>query len=209
MHFRQSTPAVEAEVALLALSISSLAGRRPAEWDLDLLHRALTLPPASPRGPIVRLLAHLHALDRGDIEAARRHLLEALANEDQLNRLSRPAVMMQAAQFCALHDRDAVTARRYLEASGDGTLIGTHSRKFAEAAVLHAEGRDGVDQRLAEAEATLPDALDRGGALLLVDRIADLRRRRGNRVGSERLAAAAGSPDLTARRSSLEGDADA
>jgi len=74
--------------------------------------------------------------------------------------------------------------------------------------VLHAEGRDGVDQRQAEAEAMLPDALDRGGALLLVDRIADLRRRRRNRVGSERLAAAAGAPDRTARRS-LEGDADA
>ena len=47
--------------------------------------------------------------------------------------------------------------------------------------VLGALEADGVDERLAEAEEAAADALDRGGALMLLDRIAELRRVRGIR----------------------------
>jgi hypothetical protein len=182
LKFHRSTPEVEAEVAAITLSTSSLGGRRPREWDTDVLERALSLPPQNARGVLVRLLAHLHALDSGDVDRARRHLHEALANMEHTTRLGRPALLVHAAEFAALHDGDAGTARRHLQAVGDATLVGVHTWRFAEAAVLHAEGAGGVDERLAEAEKAAADALDRGGALMLLDRIAELRSVRGTRV---------------------------
>ena len=176
LKFRRSTPEVEAEVAAITLSTSSLAGRRPREWDTALLARALSLSVRNPRGVLVRLLAHLHALDRGDVDTARRYLLEALANREHTTRLGRPALLVQAAEFAALYDHDAAAARRYLEEVGDATLIGVHTWRFAEAAVLHVEGEDGVDERLTDAEAAAADALDCGGAVMLLDQIAELRR---------------------------------
>lgn len=184
LRFRRSTPEVEAEVAIIAVSIASLAGCRPRDWDVSLLSRAKTLPVGHSRGPLARLFAHLHALDRGDVETARRHLQDALSQLEQVNRLSRPALLYNAAEFVALHDGDAAAARRYLEASPDSTLIPEHQQKFVEAAVRHAEGADGVEKLLDEAEAALPAALDRGGALMLADQIAGLRRVRGIRVAS-------------------------
>ena len=185
LRFRRSTPEVEAEVATIAVSISSLAGRRPREWDEELLKRGLTLPRAHPRGAPARLLAHLHALDCGDIDQARSYLQAALSGIEQVNRLSRPALLVHAAEFAALHDRDAVAARQYLEATPDQTLIGVHQQRFAEAAVRHAEGGEDVARLLDEAQGALGEALDRGGAAMVVDQIADLRRRHGIRVASE------------------------
>jgi membrane-associated protease RseP (regulator of RpoE activity) len=185
LKFRRSTPEVEAEVAAITLSTSSLGGTRPREWDAGLLERALALPPQNARGVLVRLLAHLHALDTGDVDSARAYLQEALANSEHTTRLGRPSLLVHAAQFAALTDRDPAPARQYLHEAGDGTFAGVHSLKFAEAAVLHVEGAAGVEERLAEAEAAAADALDRGGVLLLLDRIAELRRVRGMRVGSE------------------------
>jgi hypothetical protein len=185
LKFRRSTPEVEAEVAAITLSTSSLGGTRPREWDAALLERALALPPQNARGVLVRLLAHLHALDTGDVDSARAYLEEVLANREHTTRLGRPSLLVHAAQFAALTDRDPAAARRYLHEAGDGTFAGAHSLKFAEAAVLHVEGAAGVEERLAEAETAAADALDRGGVQLLLDRIAELRRVRGMRVGSE------------------------
>jgi hypothetical protein len=187
LKFRRSTPEVEAEVAAITLSTSSLGGRRPREWDTGLLERALSLSPQNPRGVLVRLLVHLHALDTGDVHRARHYLLEALANREHTTRLGRPALLVQAAEFAALHDHDAAAARRYLDEVGDATLIGVHTWTFAEAAVRHVEGKDGVEERLTEAEAAAADALDRGGAVMLLDRIAELRRVRGIRVAARTL----------------------
>jgi hypothetical protein len=183
LRFRRSAPDVEAEVAIIAVSTSSVAGVRPRDWDPELVRRGLSLEPQTARGAVARLFAHLHALDRGEIDDARRHLADVLAYREHVAAVGRPVLLLQAAEFMALHDGDAAAARSWLDQAGDGALIGTHTRLFAEAAVLHAEGGDGVDALLDAAEAALPDALDRGGAAMLQDQITELRRRRAHHAG--------------------------
>jgi hypothetical protein len=183
-------PDVDAEVASITVATSSIAGRRPREWDSELLQRALALDPETSRGALARLLAHLHALDRGDLEAARMHLAAALDHRHAVGRLWSPALLLQAALFSALHDRDAEAARRWYEEAGAGTMIPRYVRLFTEAAVHHVEGRGGVEERLSQAEAGLPDALDRGGAMLVADQIAALREERRNQPqGTDRSSA--------------------
>ena len=171
---------VEAEVALRAVSLASLAGQRPRDADPVLIARSLTLPVNTAIGALARLIAHNHALDCGDVDRARVHIAEAVAHREQVPLISRPAVLFQAAQFAALHERDAAAARRYFDEAGQGALLGPEGRLFTEAAVLHAEGKPGVEALLDQAEAALPDAMDRGGAQMLRDEIAALRSQRGN-----------------------------
>ena len=180
LKFLKNSPEVEAEVALTAVSTSSLAGTRPRDWDAAMLARAMSLPGTSSKMPLALLLAHLHALDRGDVEEARRLLHASLAGLDQLARLWRTSILLQAAEFSAMHDRDAASARRYLQQAGPGALVSEGARALAEAAVLHAEGAPGVDERLDKAEADLPNAIDKGGAVMARDQIAALRQLRAS-----------------------------
>lgn len=178
LKFIRNSPEVEAEVALTAVSTSSLAGTRPRDWDPAILNRAMALPPTSAKAPLAGLLAHMNAVDRGDLDAARRHLESMLSGLEQLAVMWRSSVLLQAAQFAALYDRDAIAARKYLDQAGPGALISESARALTEAAVLHAEGGPGVDERLARAEADLPNALDKGSAAMAADQIARLRRER-------------------------------
>ena len=184
LKFMRNGPEVEAEVALTAVSTSSLAGTRPRDWDPAILAQAMELPRSSTTAPLAALLAHMNALDRGDLEAARRQLDRTLASVEQLAAMWRSSVLLHAAQFAALYERDAVTARRYLDQAGPGALISESARALTEAAVLHAEGAPGVDERLARAEADLVNAIDKGSALMAADQIAALRRQRAS-PGSE------------------------
>lgn len=171
---------VEAEVALTTISLGSLAGQRPRDWDPALVERALQLPRDTSRGVLAQLIAHSFVLDRGDIDAARVYLNEALANRHHVPQLSRPALLLQGAYFAAIHDGDAVAARTYFDEAGEGALMGPEARMVAEAAVLHAEGKPGVEELLAKAEAGLPDSMDRGGAQMMLDDIRMLRARRAS-----------------------------
>lgn len=190
LRFMKETPEVEAEVALVALSTTSMAGKRPRDWDPSLVAQTLKVPADSPRGPLARLLAHTHALDRGDIEPARHHLVDALAHREHVMKMARPAILLAAAEFAALHDHDAASARRWFDEAGEGAMIGVHTRLFAEAAVLHAEGKPHVEERLTLAATALKESIDRGGALMLEDQIAALRERRiADRAGGTTPAA--------------------
>jgi hypothetical protein len=180
LRFFRNDDEVEAEVALTAVSLASLAGQRPRDWDRALLRRALALAPDTPRGALARLIAHSHALDRGDIEAARVYLNEGLTHREVVPQMSRPALLLQGAYFAAIHDADPIRARQYFDAAGHGALLGAEGRLIAEAAVLHAEGKPGVEPLLEQAEAGLDNTMDRGGAKLASDEIADLRARRAS-----------------------------
>jgi hypothetical protein len=178
LRFLRDTPEIEAEVALTTLFTSSMAGKRPRDWDPELIDRSLRIPAQSARGPLARLLAHSSALDRGDVERARSYLAEAMEHYREVTPMARPALQLAAATFAALHDRDAAAARRWLDEAGEGAMVGAHTRLFAEAAVLHAEGRPGVEPKLEAAESALDTSIDVGDALMLRDEIADLRARR-------------------------------
>jgi hypothetical protein len=173
--FLQDSPEVEAEVALLGLIGASMAGQRPRDWEPDLVALALRLEPGTPYATAGRMLAHSHALDRGDIPGARGHLQAALARCDTLPDMTLPALLLQATYFEAVHDRDAVSARRHLTSAGPGVLVAPHARPLSEAAVLLAEGdAAAAASALALAARELPQASDRGGARMAADQIAQL-----------------------------------
>jgi hypothetical protein len=178
--FMRNDKEVEAEVALTTVSLSSLAGRRPRDWDADLLAQAMTLPLESGRGALAHLLAHINALDRHDLEAARRFLDTALAHAEHVPLMSRAGIFLQAAQFAALYDRDARAARAALDRARGGALVSSSEQLFTEATVRHVEGGPNVDQLLDRAETALSDSIDRGSSQLRADQIAPLRQlRRG------------------------------
>jgi hypothetical protein len=165
-------PRVDAEVALLGLVGASMSGDRPRDWDATLVARSLQLPADTPYGAAARLVAHNHALDRGDEALAREHLRTALQHAGALPLMSRPSLLLQAAYFAAAHDRDPAAARRHLADAAQGALVSPHSRSLAEGAILKAEGNPRAGEILAAAERELPHAIDRGAALLAADLIA-------------------------------------
>ena len=175
LRFMKGGPQVEADVALTAIALSSIAGRRPRDWDQGLLAQAMTSSLEWGRRAAAHVLAHLHALDRQDIAAAREHLQSAIANLNDVPMMSRAGIQLQAAQFAALYDGDARAARAALEGARGGALVSSSEQFFTQAAVLHVEGGAGVEALLDKAEASLPDAIDRGSTRLRRDQIAALR----------------------------------
>jgi hypothetical protein len=176
LRFLRSGPQVEAEVALLGLAGASMGGQRPRDWPTELVMAAVQLPAETPIGAAARLLAHLHALDRRDLDAARAYLADALAHRAALPAMSRPGLLLQAAYFAAIHEGAPRVARTWLEEAGEGALISAHARSMAEAAIMVAEGDVRAAARLDLAVRQLPMAIDRGSALLAADAIAGMRR---------------------------------
>jgi hypothetical protein len=157
----------EREVALIALTGMSMAGTRPREWDTVLVEQGAAIRDGGPFEVGGRQFAYAHALDRGDVVAARAHLEAALARIDQLPAGARSSLLLAAATFHALIDGDAETARDYLRQARPGMLSAVHQRRLAEAAIHLAEG-DVASARSAarDAQRLAAGAMDRGGAAL-------------------------------------------
>ena len=177
LRYVRGGPDVEADVALTSIIGASMGGQRPREWDSELVARSLSLPVTSGLGAAARLLAHLHALDRGDMAAARTHLAEALAHRAVLPKMSETALLLQAGCFKAAYEHDATAARALLRDAGEGVLMSPHVRPLVEGAIRVAEGRDDAAAALDEAEGHLPAAIDQGGAVMARDLIVELRKR--------------------------------
>jgi len=176
LRFLRKGPMVDAEVGLLGLIGMSIGGQRPRDWEADLVARALQLAPETPYGVAARLMAHLHALDRGDEKTAGEHLFIAVQHRQALPVMSRPALLLQAAYFAAAHEHDPAAGRRHLEEAGDGALVSPHWRPMAEGAILLAEGDPRAADVLQSAADEVRHAIDRGAAALAADLIAQMRR---------------------------------
>jgi hypothetical protein len=167
----------EREVALIALTGLTIGGTRPREWDDRLVALGAEIRDGGPFEVGGRQFAYAHALDRGDIEAARHHLEAALRGVGQLPAGSRASLLLAAATFLALYDGDAVRARSYLTAARRGLLAVPHQRLLAEAAVRLAEGDvHGARDVARHVQRLASNALDRGAAALdvaLASRILD------------------------------------
>jgi hypothetical protein len=175
LRLMRATEETEREVALIALTGMSMAGTRPRDWDAALVRRGADIRDHGPFEVLGHQLAYAHALDSGDVDAARRHLQEALQRADQLPAGARGSLMLSAATFAALYDGDAATARACLSRARRGMLPAAHQRQVAEAAVLLAEGDlEGARAAAEEARRLAVTALDPGSAALdiaLADRI--------------------------------------
>jgi hypothetical protein len=185
LRFLRSGPSADAEVALLSLVGASMAGQRPRVWDTRLVAAALQLDATTSMGAAARILAHLQALDLGDIDRARMFLRTALDRAAALPAMSRPSLLLQAAYFEATHDRDPDTARRHLT-SGEGALVSPYARPMAEGAILLAEGDPRAADVLARASHAVSSALDRGSAALAADLIAAMQAQRARGPAADR-----------------------
>lgn len=167
----------EREVALMALTGVALGGARPREWDATLVRRAADIRDGGAFEVSALQFAHLHALDTGDIDAARSYLEATLERLDQLPAASRGPVQLGAAVFYALYERDPVRARALFDAAGSraGLMRSPHQRLLAEAAVLLAEGDTaGASRAAAAAQAALDRSTEPGSTAIdaaHVDRI--------------------------------------
>jgi hypothetical protein len=167
LRLMRTTDETEREVALLALTGISMAGKRPREWDARLVESGAGIRDGGPFEVLGRQFAYAHALDRGDVAAARQHLEDALDRVGQLPAAARASLLLAAATFYALHDGDALRGRALLQQARHGLLPAPHQRHVAEAAVLLAEGDAAAAHDAArEARRLAETALDRGGAAL-------------------------------------------
>jgi hypothetical protein len=167
LRLTKASDEVEREVALIALTGMSMAGTRPREWDSALVEKGSGIRDGGPFEVGGRQFAYAHALDGGDVDAARVHLEAALARIDQLPAGGRSSLLFAAATFYALYDGDVATAGSYLRQARPGMISAPHQRRLAEAAVRLAEG-DVVGARAAahDAQRLAASAMDRGGAAL-------------------------------------------
>jgi hypothetical protein len=167
LRLRRANDATEREVALIALAGQSMGGLRPREWDRGLVERCAAIADGGPFEVGGRQLAFAHALDHGDVAAARAHLEAALARIEQLPPSSRAPLLYAAATFHGLYDGDAERARSFLAQACDGLLAAPHQRQLAEAAVRLADGDVAGARDAARAvEIAAGAALDRGAAAL-------------------------------------------
>jgi hypothetical protein len=167
----------EREVALIALTGLTIGGTRPSEWDAGLVAMCADIRDGGPFEVGGRQFAYAHALDRGDLHAARHHIEAALARVEQLPAGARASLLLSAATFFALYDGDAVRARRCIGAARKGMLAAPHQRQLAEAAVRLAEGDvSGAQEAARRVQQLAGRAIDRGAAALdeaLAGRILD------------------------------------
>lgn len=167
---------VEREVAVLALLANSMSGRRPREWDAELVARAAAGDPDTVFGVAGRQYASAFERDHGRMEAARAHLDAAVAAVDVLPRQTRSSLMLAAAYFAARFDRDPARARAFLDQAEGELITQGGDRPLAEAALAWAEGdHPRAAEHLAAAEKSLEGSVDAGGLVVAREEIASLR----------------------------------
>lgn len=151
------SPRSDQEAALLLLTSASLAGIRPADYDPELVRRALALNDGSLFDRYARFTIYFHAADRAEWGRAQELLDAVVAGEENLPAYLRAAVRCEYAWLLATGAGDAVTARAWLDSAGP-LEFDPATRLRAEAAVLAAEHRQ--DEARAKAQAAL-EALHR------------------------------------------------
>jgi hypothetical protein len=123
-------------VAATLMLVEGLSSRRPRDWDPALLR----VMERSPDEVFARLCLYEAAIDRGEIEAAGRHIDAAVALRSVKWTTADAILFTEAAYYAARHRGDARAARALLGLAEGGDVV-DFLRARAEAAVLCAEGR--------------------------------------------------------------------
>lgn len=155
---RRPGASADGYAAVMALGAYPIAEMHPRDWDPDVVAQATSLADGSYQDLAGRHLAHIHALDRGDLEAAGEHIRYTLNHRDQAHLPYRPVIDLVAAYFEAAYGGDAASARSRLEGAGKSVLLDLDptARIRTEGAVLLAEGdAEGAYEKLHEAYAIL------------------------------------------------------
>ncbi len=130
----------EQEKAMIVLTVASLGGVRPADYDPALIAQITALRDGSMFDLYGHYTAFHHAMDCGEPARAQAVLDHVLAGEEKLAPFLRDAARCDYAWLLARHTRDAVAARAWLDSAGT-LAFDPATRLRAEAAVLLAEGK--------------------------------------------------------------------
>ena len=169
---RRKSMTADRYAAVMALGGCMMAGIRPRDWDPAVVAQAISVEDGSSEDLAARHMAHEHALDRGDIPAAREHMSYMLHRLGSAPIDFRPIINVEAAYFEAAYDGAGASARRRL---GGAWKRAVHARdatavQCAEGAVLLAEGN--VEEgyaRLRDAYAALANSQDPSAGLVMVE----------------------------------------
>lgn len=158
LSLRLAGPRADRYAAVMALGSCMMAGMRPRDWDPAVVAQAISLPDHSYVDLAGRHMAYEHALDRGDIPAAREQIRYLVDRIGHAPIDFRPVIEVEVAYFEAAYEGDAESARRRLDGAGKRAVHGLEATASlcAEGALLLAEGdAAGACARLREAHAAL------------------------------------------------------
>lgn len=162
---------VELRGVLAALTGQSLAGRRPAALDQQLIKKALELGSPDPvQTTVARLYAMMSAWDAGDLALASEHADWIADHVAQFPDGFRQGLCIELAHFSAQRG-DADGARQWLSASRGGVVDITR-RALAEAALARlSDDEQRCHEQLALARKGLVRSLDPGSAAFSAQQI--------------------------------------
>ena len=135
-------PEAERHAAVMALGSYHVAGRRPRDWDPQVVQRAVSLPDGSYTAAMGHQLAYYNALDRRDLEAAESHVRSWVALADGVAEASRAVIEIEAAYFSAAYGRLEDLDLKRPEEVGKSWVVQKPTRRRAEAARLLADGEE-------------------------------------------------------------------
>ncbi len=172
LSLRRPNAAADRYAAVMALGNCMMAGMRPRDWHPELVGQAVSLADGSHVDLAGRHMAYEHALDRGDVPAARRHIRYLV---DQIRSAPigySPVINTEAAYFEAAYDGNAASARRRLMGvwKRGAHAFDAIAVLYAEGAVLLAEGDAArASDKLRQAHAALASSHDRSSEIPMAE----------------------------------------
>lgn len=136
---RRNGPEAERWCALAALSGASMLGKRPRDWDEEMVRKSLAHPDSTFDDAGASSTAYYHALDLGRIDEAET-LLERALSAENLPEMMRSQTLLENAFFQASFRQDTEKARSLFSKAQPGKVLEKHLPVRAEAAILFAEG---------------------------------------------------------------------
>lgn len=155
----------------MTLAAHMAAGRRPSDWETDLVEQATSVPDSSADHLIGLGFAYLHAVDSGDLAGAGRSLNSFEQWLQESSSTVRPYVLSSLAGYVSLYHerawlsaayhRDLETASEYLNRAADYRVVSPVDLRV-KAEILALEGDTDAARRMAEAARAELDQLPPG-----------------------------------------------
>jgi hypothetical protein len=153
------------ETMLLTIISASMAGTRPAHYNLNELEeaQALAVKTEAPMGVYIQYYLYYHAFDSGDVERAEHHLDRYLEQIESIPEGVRGGVWMDAALFHALVKKDVARAIEYRQRYKPSALIPKAMVHAVDASIASLQGDRAKASALAQqALDEIPNMIDRG-----------------------------------------------
>jgi hypothetical protein len=165
------------EVLLLNIISASMAGIRPAQYNVHSLQLAQALADqlAAPMGVYLQHYFYYHALDTGDLSRAEEHLNMYLDQLDAIPEGIRDSVWIEAVFFHAWFKKDEARAEEYYQRFKPSALTAKALVLAAEASIALLQHHTEKARLLAEQSlAEIPNMMDRGSGIVLKEQMLGL-----------------------------------